>query len=200
MRGPALILSCSDVAKSSVTSTVCFGGTCRNKHCANYVASVIMRTGYSRVEETSTGVDLSILFAVWALVSGLFGFGFYELMQPRQVPNPGLAAYRAPPGTVITYPASAQFSYGQPSIPPVAASDETSEEAAETTDRAVQALASAPDVGPTKSCQRRATLNAKRTTAAKRTRERTVSARAQQRPSAQAQQASATYPGYAAVQ
>ena len=182
-----------------MTSTVCLTGTCRNRHCPNYVASVIMRTGYPRVEETSTGVDLSILFAVWALVCGLFGFGFYELMQPRQMPNPGLAAFRAPPGTVITYPATAQFSYGQPSIPPVAASDETSEQAAETTDRAVQALASAP-----KSAQQNpakaTTLNAKRTTAAKRTRERTVSARAQQRPSAQAQQASATYPGYATVQ
>jgi hypothetical protein len=178
---------------------VCHAGNCRNKHCANYVVSVIMRTGHPRVEETSTGVDLSILFAVWALVSGLVGFGFYELMQPRQMPNPGLAAYRAPPGTVISYPATAQFSYGQPSIPPVAASDETSEGAAETTDRAVQALASAP-----KSAQENdakpAILNAKRTTTTKRTRERTASARAQQRPSTQAQQASATYPGYAAVQ
>ena len=47
-------------------------------------------------------------------VYDLFGFGFYNMFQPLQFPNPGLAAYKPPPATVITYAAMAKLIYGEP--------------------------------------------------------------------------------------
>jgi hypothetical protein len=71
-----------------------------------------MKTRLPQPEETSGAI--AALLAVCALVCGLFGFGFYKLMQPVQFTNPGVAAYKLPPGTVITYPSAAQFTYNQP--------------------------------------------------------------------------------------
>jgi hypothetical protein len=62
-------------------------------------------TGYPQTEES--GVAIAFYLAVCMFVCGLFGFGFYNLFQPRQFPNPGLTAYKPPPATVITYAATA---------------------------------------------------------------------------------------------
>jgi hypothetical protein len=52
-----------------------------------------------RIEQKSAG--LAIPVAVCLTVSGLLAFWFYSLFQPQYIPNPGLAAYTAPPATVI---------------------------------------------------------------------------------------------------
>jgi hypothetical protein len=62
-------------------------------------------TRYSQTKES--GVVIAFYLAVCMFVCGLFGFGFYNLFQPRQFPNPGLTAYKPPPATVITYAATA---------------------------------------------------------------------------------------------
>jgi hypothetical protein len=74
-----------------------------------------MRTACVPTEETA--VAIASLLTVCALVFGLLGFGFYKLMQPRQIPNPGLAAYKPPPATLIIYPPVAQWPYKQELVP-----------------------------------------------------------------------------------
>jgi hypothetical protein len=71
-----------------------------------------MRTGYPHIKKTGTAI--AIYLAVCMLVYGFFGFGFYKMFQPLQFPNPGLAAYKPPPATVITYAATAKLIYGEP--------------------------------------------------------------------------------------
>ena len=71
-----------------------------------------MRTGYSHTKETAA--PIAGYLAVCMFVYGLFGFGFYNMFQPNQFPNPGLAAYKPPPATVITYAATAKLIYGEP--------------------------------------------------------------------------------------
>jgi hypothetical protein len=47
---------------------------------------------------------LGIHLCLYCAVAGGFGFGLYALFQPTRFPNPGIAAYKPPPGTVVTYP------------------------------------------------------------------------------------------------
>ena len=96
-----------------------------------------MKTRLPQPEETSGAI--AALLAVCALVCGLFGFGFYKLMQPVQFTNPGVAAYKLPPGTVITYPSAAQFTYNQPATLLPATTESLGEDAYQTTGRAIQA-------------------------------------------------------------
>ena len=65
-----------------------------------------MRTGYPHIKKTRAAI--AVYLAVCMFVYGFFGFGFYKMFQPLQFPNPGLAAYKPPPATVITY-----VSYGE---------------------------------------------------------------------------------------
>jgi hypothetical protein len=46
---------------------------------------------------------LGIHLCLYCAVAGGFGFGLYLLFQPTRFPNPGVAAYKPPPGTVVTY-------------------------------------------------------------------------------------------------
>jgi len=46
---------------------------------------------------TTVGVP----FAVYLTLFGLLALWFYSLFQPQYIPNPGLAAYKPPPCTVI---------------------------------------------------------------------------------------------------
>src|SRR5262245_54228997 len=50
-----------------------------------------------RIDGASVGVPL----ALYMLVLGLLAFWFHSLLQPQYVANPGLAAYKPPPGTVM---------------------------------------------------------------------------------------------------
>jgi hypothetical protein len=56
-----------------------------------------------RIEQRDLSADYAAPIAVYlialALVAGLGCFGGYWLMQPRVIPNLGLAAYEPPPGT-----------------------------------------------------------------------------------------------------
>jgi hypothetical protein len=105
-----------------------------------------MRTAYPPTEETS--VAIAVLLAVCALVCGLLGFAFYKLLQPTQMPNPGLAAYKPPPATVMTYPPVAQLRYEQQAVP-MSTTDQSSRDTPdETTGRAVQIAEPASVVAP----------------------------------------------------
>jgi hypothetical protein len=46
---------------------------------------------------------LAIHLGTYCAVAVCFAFGVYEFMQPSLISNPGLAAYKPPPGTVLTY-------------------------------------------------------------------------------------------------
>jgi hypothetical protein len=56
-----------------------------------------------RIEHREVSADYAVPMAVYliafALVAGLGCFAGYRLMQPRVIPNLGLAAYQPPPGT-----------------------------------------------------------------------------------------------------
>jgi hypothetical protein len=60
---------------------------------------------------------IAITLGLYASVGLCFAAALYWLMQPRVIDNPGLAAYRPAPGTVIDYAASRVA----PAAPPVAA-------------------------------------------------------------------------------
>ena len=87
-----------------------------------------MRTGYPHIKKTGTAIAIHL--AVCMLVYGFFGFGFYKMFQPLQFPNPGLAAYKPPPATVITYAATANLIYGEQE-PSETATEEPSHDACE---------------------------------------------------------------------
>ena len=46
-------------------------------------------------------VALAIYAVICCTVTVCLALGLYELMQPRRIANPGLAAYKPPPGTII---------------------------------------------------------------------------------------------------
>src|SRR5262245_11768532 len=48
-------------------------------------------------------------FCMYCAGAGLIAFVLYYSMQPTRVVNPGLAAYKPPPRTVITYAAPLKF-------------------------------------------------------------------------------------------
>src|SRR5262249_56142655 len=52
---------------------------------------------------------LAALFCMYCAGAGLIAFVLYYSMQPTRVVNPGLAAYKPPPRTVITYAAPLKF-------------------------------------------------------------------------------------------
>jgi hypothetical protein len=97
-----------------------------------------------RREADGVGVALAIHFSLYSFVSGLFALWLYSLMQPKLVPNPGLAAYKPPPGTVISYevPARSLVQHGQP---PTLAELPSTLEADETTGRSAQTAEQAPE-------------------------------------------------------
>jgi hypothetical protein len=95
-----------------------------------------MRTRLPQAEDP--GAAIATLLAVCALVCGLFGFGFYKLMEPVQFPNPGLAAYKPPQANIITYPSAAQITHNQPATLFPATNESLSDNAYGTTGRAIR--------------------------------------------------------------
>jgi hypothetical protein len=53
-----------------------------------------------RIDGTSASVGIPL--AAYIIALGLFALWFYSLLQPQYTPNPGLAAYKPPPATVIS--------------------------------------------------------------------------------------------------
>ena len=102
-----------------------------------------MRTRH-RQETDGLGVALGIHLSIYSLVFVLFSAALYSLLQPKQAPNPGLAAYTPPPGTVISYemPPRLLTQHGQP---PQLAELPPTPEADETTGRSVQTVEQVPE-------------------------------------------------------
>jgi hypothetical protein len=160
-------------------------------------------TRYSQTKES--GVVIAFYLAVCMFVCGLFGFGFYNLFQPRQFPNPGLTAYKPPPATVITYAATSKFAYGEPA-PSETATEEPSHGAPDETTRAYASatpsvtaptpvvFAPAVSMDAAKTPSRRS-VEAKARQAHSPRAERTASSRAH----SESRSVAAVYPGYAAV-
>jgi hypothetical protein len=68
--------------------------------CAHFLGDYILRSGSSRFADTAA---VTAAFALSFGMLAAIAFGFYWLMQPAAVKNPGLAAYQPPPKTVVTY-------------------------------------------------------------------------------------------------
>ena len=57
----------------------------------------------SRRHIDGAAVALAIYVAICCGIPVCLALGLYELMQPMRTSNPGLAAYKPPPGTVIDF-------------------------------------------------------------------------------------------------
>jgi hypothetical protein len=57
----------------------------------------------SRRHIDGASVALAIYAVLCCTVTVCLALGLYELMQPSRFANPGLAAYKTPPGTVISH-------------------------------------------------------------------------------------------------
>jgi hypothetical protein len=55
-------------------------------------------------QQRSENLPLGIHLLMFGVVVGCFCMWFYELMQPERYSNPGTAASKPPPATVILYP------------------------------------------------------------------------------------------------
>jgi hypothetical protein len=60
---------------------------------------------------------LCMHLCIYCAVAACFGLGFYMFMQPSRSANPGLAAYKPPPATVITSGLPARLSDRERSAP-----------------------------------------------------------------------------------
>ncbi len=60
-----------------------------------------------RLNDVMPTVRLTIYAVICCTLAAAFVCGLYWLMQPARIGNPGLAAYKPAPGTVINYPSSA---------------------------------------------------------------------------------------------
>jgi hypothetical protein len=56
---------------------------------------------YAQYQRDGLAGALALHLCVYCAVGGCFAFGLYELLQPTRSSNPGIAAYKAPPRTVI---------------------------------------------------------------------------------------------------
>jgi hypothetical protein len=165
----------------------------------------VMRMGYRQTEET--GATIALYLAVCLSVFGFVGLGFYTMLQPHRVSNPGVAAYQPPPATVIPDVPASRFAYAAPPRSQSAAA-EPGEISHETSGRATQVAEPAAPVAPTPVPQLKAPAKAEPTARAARTRtvetkhrpsasrtERTASSR----PSPEPRSVAIAFPGYAAV-
>jgi hypothetical protein len=158
-------------------------------------------TGYPQTKET--GVAIACYLAVCMSVCGLFGFGFCNMFQPRQFPNPGLTAYKPAPATIIKYAATAKFAYGEP----VASDTATEEPSYDAPDETTRAYASAtPSVTaaiplalmPVPHVKREAAMPPARTKARQAHSPR-AEPTASSRAHSESRSVAAVYPGFAAV-
>jgi hypothetical protein len=59
--------------------------------------------GAYRQQDDGVAAALGIHLCLYCAVAACFAVGFYALLQPSRFPNPGLAAYKPPPGTIVAY-------------------------------------------------------------------------------------------------
>jgi len=79
-----------------------------------------------RIDASSAAVGIPA--AAYVIVLGLSALWFYSHLQPKYIPNPGLAAFKPPPATVIgdEMPTRLLVRHGQP--PPLAEIESPPEE------------------------------------------------------------------------
>ena len=65
------------------------------------------------------GTTLAVPLALYAIAFGLFVMFLYSQLQPRVAPNPGLAAYQPPAGTVISAIMPVRLPTSAPVVEPV---------------------------------------------------------------------------------
>jgi hypothetical protein len=97
-----------------------------------------------RRDADGLGAALALQLSLYSFVFALFALWLYGLMAPKVVPNPGLAAYQPPPGTVISYDVPARL-LAQQGQPPQLADLPLTPETDETTGRSIQAAEQAPE-------------------------------------------------------
>jgi hypothetical protein len=71
-----------------------------------------------RIDIKSGAIGIPI--AAYLIGLSLFAVWFYSLLQPQYIANPGLAAYKPPPGTVISYELPARLLAQHEQAPPLA--------------------------------------------------------------------------------
>ena len=60
-------------------------------------------SAYPQYQRDGLAGALAIHLCLYCAVGGCFAFGLHELLQPTRFVNPGIAAYKPPPATVIAY-------------------------------------------------------------------------------------------------
>lgn len=103
-----------------------------------------MRTRLQDYEDTRIAIPsyLAVVLCIW----GILGWGFYTLMQPAQYQNPGVAAYKAPPGLGITSLPPAPLTHKREG--PVPNESDLAYNPDETTGQAIQNAEAEPAVTP----------------------------------------------------
>src|SRR5215813_12736082 len=76
----------------------------------------------SEREPDGVGVALAEHLCMYCAGAGLIAFALYYAMQPTRVANPGLAAYKPPPRTVMTY--TVPLTFEREATTPAAAASE----------------------------------------------------------------------------
>lgn len=56
-----------------------------------------------RAPSDGVATALGVVVCLYCAVAGCLGFGLYTLLQPARFPNPGMAAYKPPPRSVVTF-------------------------------------------------------------------------------------------------
>jgi hypothetical protein len=105
-------------------------------------------TGYPQYQRDGLAGALAFHLWVYCFVVGCGAFGLYELLQPTRSTNPGLAAYKPPPATVIRFGGSPSDNAPSYPIPaePVGAGATVLTSEPETTGRSIPTLEQkAPD-------------------------------------------------------
>ena len=74
----------------------------------------------ARFRAEEGGAAPGIALAAYMIGLGLCAFGFYSFLQPQYTANPGLAAYRPPPATVISDRVPARLLVPPGQAPPIA--------------------------------------------------------------------------------
>jgi hypothetical protein len=96
---PQVVLSATELAsihhKSDASSLL----WCLLPHVNPMVRVPIARCSRRHIDGAT--VALAIYAVICCAVTVCLALGLYELMQPRRIANPGLAAYKPPPGTII---------------------------------------------------------------------------------------------------
>src|ERR1700730_18510806 len=97
-----------------------------------------------RQETDGVGVALGIHLSIYSFVFVLFAMWLYGVLQPKQVANPGLAAYKPPRVTVISYEWPPRL-LAQHAHLPLHVEQLLSPEEDDTTVRSVQTVEHAPE-------------------------------------------------------